>query len=339
MNIFYFYLIMDIVVAIGLFLFVLGIIKLRKVRQEQINNAKLKKEKQQLEDYLTNQGFIKVKLDKEIQKCIEHKQYLENLISDSNQKYQSTVASLNDLRRQSDGFYEQQKKVIQNRLNDFKQITSKAADNYVDQMQQRYLAADAAYTEKLASLKEQYETTAASLENLKETRKAAYEAILKQQEVKNNKQNYCLLPSSIDLDDIHTLEKIKTTLHHPRILSMLIWQTYWQPIAKKQFPIILQDKTKMGIYKITNLQTDQCYIGQAVDVYKRWNQHCKAGLGIDTPVGNKLYKAIQEYGLQNFAFELIIQCSQEDLNEKERYFIELYQSDLYGYNGQAGNKK
>lgn len=339
MNIFYFYLIMDIVVAIGLFLFVLGIIKLRKVRQEQINNAKLKKEKQQLEDYLTNQGFVKIKLDKEIQKCVEHKQYLEDLISDSNQKYQGIVASLNDLRKQSDGFYEQQKKVIQNRLEDFKQITSKAANNYVDQMQQRYLAADAAYTEKLTSLKEQYETAAASLENLKETRKAAYEAILKQQEVKNNKQNYCLLPSSIDLDDIHTLEKIKTTLHHPRILSMLIWQTYWQPIAKKQFPIILQDKTKMGIYKITNLKTDQCYIGQAVDVYKRWNQHCKAGLGIDTPVGNKLYKAIQEYGLQNFAFELIIQCSQEDLNEKERYFIELYQSDLYGYNGQAGNRK
>ena len=78
---------------------------------------------------------------------------------------------------------------------------------------------------------------------------------------------------------------------------MLIWQTYFQPLAKKQFPIILQDKTRMGIYKITNLKTDECYIGQAVDIYKRWCDHCKAGLGIDTPVNNKLYKAIQEYGL------------------------------------------
>ena len=52
---------------------------------------------------------------------------------------------------------------------------------------------------------------------------------------------------------------------------MLIWQTYWQPIAKKQFPIIIQSKTKTGIYKITNLQTNQCYIGQAIDIYKRWN--------------------------------------------------------------------
>jgi len=52
---------------------------------------------------------------------------------------------------------------------------------------------------------------------------------------------------------------------------MLIWQTYWQPLAKVKFPIILKDKTKMGIYKITNSQTGECYIGQAVDIYKRWN--------------------------------------------------------------------
>ena len=119
---------------------------------------------------------------------------------------------------------------------------------------------------------------------------------------------------------------------------MLIWQTFWQPIAKEKFPIILQDRTKMGIYKITNLQTDQCYIGQSVDIYKRFCDHCKAGLGIDTPVGNKLYKAMQEYGLQNFSFELLCECSKQELDEKEKYFIQLYQADLYGYNGTKGNK-
>ena len=120
---------------------------------------------------------------------------------------------------------------------------------------------------------------------------------------------------------------------------MLIWQTFWQPLAKQRFPIILQAKTKIGIYKITNIRTEECYIGQSLDIYKRWCQHCKAGLGIDTPVGNKLYKAIQKDGLQNFTFELIIECSKEQLNEKEKYFIELYQSDTYGYNGTGGNKK
>ena len=55
-------------------------------------------------------------------------------------------------------------------------------------------------------------------------------------------------------------------LAKPRILSMLIWQTYWQPLAKKQFPLILQDKTKCGIYKITNQLTDESYIGQSVNI-------------------------------------------------------------------------
>ena len=79
---------------------------------------------------------------------------------------------------------------------------------------------------------------------------------------------------------------------------MLIWQTYWQPLAKKQFPLILKStEIKTGIYKITNLSTGDCYIGQAIDINKRWKEHCKCGLGIDTPLGNKLYKAMMDYGL------------------------------------------
>ena len=97
---------------------------------------------------------------------------------------------------------------------------------------------------------------------------------------------------------------------------MLIWQTYWQPLAKAQFPIILGSSTpKTGIYKITNIVTQECYIGQAVDIDKRWKEHCKMGLGIDTPPGNKLYKAISEYGLQNFSFEVLEECEKQNLNQ------------------------
>ena len=39
------------------------------------------------------------------------------------------------------------------------------------------------------------------------------------------------------------------------------------------------------------------------------------GLGIDTPPGNKLYKAISEYGLQNFSFEVLEECEKQNLNQ------------------------
>lgn len=218
------------------------------------------------------------------------------------------------------------------------EIANEAYSNYVKILETSYKDREQQYDINIARLKEDIRLTQQELTKLKETRAAAHEALLKEQEIKENKDNYKLSPSQADLADARRLEIVKRELNKPRILSMLIWQTYWQPLAKKQFPLILQDKTKCGIYKITNLITDECYIGQAVDIYKRWNEHCKCGLGIDTPPGNKLYKAIQEYGLENFTFELLTECSVSELNEKEKYFIELYQSNTFGYNGTGGNR-
>ena len=220
-----------------------------------------------------------------------------------------------------------------------KQISELAFNDYIDNLDNRYNQVEKEFDYKIDSLREQLSDVTLELDKMKKTRAAAHEALLKEQEVKDNKNNYRLLPSQADLADARRLELVKRELNKPRILSMLVWQTYWQPIAKKQFPLILQDKTKCGIYKITNLITDECYIGQSNDIYRRWSDHCKCGLGIDTPVGNKLYKAIQEYGLENFTFELLIECSQDELNEKEKYFIELYQADTFGYNSTKGNIK
>ena len=217
-------------------------------------------------------------------------------------------------------------------------IAKDAYSKYVETLEERYNTIEKEFDERVACLKTNLTSVQNELDKLKATQAAAHEALLKEQEVKENKDNYRLLPSQADLADARRLEIVKRELNKPRIVCMLIWQTYWQPIAKKQFPIILQSKTKTGIYKITNIITDECYIGQAVDVYKRWNEHCKCGLGIDTPPGNKLYKAMQEYGLDNFTFELLEECSNSELNEKEKYFIELYQSNVYGYNSTGGNK-
>lgn len=316
-----------------------------QIKNKKIDLVKQQEKKKQLEqkidalhyqlddeqkDFQVLSGLLRDK-----QKDIDN---VNKIIQQKEQQYTSLLVKIDDLKEQSNKYYSQEKAIVEEQLNEFKKLSSQAANNYFAGLQEAYAHADAAHAEKIARLKDEQTEAAAALNTLKETRKAAYEAILKEKEIKENKDNYRLLPSSQDLQDIYALEHIKKSLHKPRILSMLIWQTYFQPIAKKQFPIILQDKTKMGIYKITNIKTDESYIGQSVDIYKRWSDHCKAGLGIDTPVGNKLYKAMLEQGLENFTFELLCECSKEQLDEKERYFIELYQADLYGYNGTKGNK-
>ena len=236
--------------------------------------------------------------------------------------------------------YNFEEQSIQTRLKNYEEIKRKSIDQQLQFHQAECKAQKIKCEQELATLRQEVQAAAASLQTLKQTRKAAYQALLRQKEMEDKKDDYRLLPSQVDLSDIKKLQKVKLELAKPRILSMLIWQTYWQPLAKTKFPIILKDKTKMGIYKITNIETNECYIGQAVDIYKRWNQHCKAGLGIDTPPGNKLYKAMMNYGLQNFTFEILLECNRDELNEKEKYFISLYQADTYGYNGNIGvNKK
>ena len=321
--------------------------KARKVdlEQQQKKKKQLEQNIDALNQQLNDQDKDLEVLNKLIQEQQSKLEGIKRFVQDQQDignnlylKNSKLLAKVQDFEQKTNNLFNQQKETVEKRLEDFKTASSLAAEKYFDNLQEAYKHADAAHIQKMTRLKEEQDSAAADLNNLKETRKAAYEAILKQKQVKENRDNYRLKPSDVDLYDIRSLKHLSKTFHKPRVISMLIWQYYFQPIAKKQFPVILQGKTKTGIYKITNLYTDQSYIGQSVDVYKRWTDHCKAGLGIDTPVGNRLYQKMGSDGLQNFTFELLCQCSKEELDEKERYFIELYQADLYGYNGTKGNK-
>ena len=177
------------------------------------------------------------------------------------------------------------------------------------------------------------------LDNIRSTRAAAIQAQIKEREIKDQLSFYCLQPTENELDDIKALERVKPNLHQPRILCMLIWSTYFQKPMTALCNNVLGTAIVCGIYKITNQETGECYIGQAVDIAKRWKDHAKCGLGIDTPANNKLYKAIQEYGIWNFSWELLEKCNKEQLNEKEYFYIDLYDSKNYGYNSSSGIKK
>ena len=174
------------------------------------------------------------------------------------------------------------------------------------------------------------------LQSLKNTKIAAIAAAQKEKEIQDNKEDYCLVLPIEYSNDVKILRGVAKQIAKPRSILMAIWQAYYAPLAKKKFPQILGKTDVCGIYKITNQETGECYIGQAVDIRRRWMDHCKAGLGIDTPQGNQLYAAMQEYGLDVFSFELLLECESKELNEKEKYFIELYNSNAIGYNMNKG---
>ena len=88
----------------------------------------------------------------------------------------------------------------------------------------------------------------------------------------------------------------------------------------------------MWIYKITNIQNNKVYIGQTIRPMKdRLNRHINDALHniLDTHFA----RAIRKYGKESFIIEEIdVASSQEELNQKERYWINYYNSVKDGYN-------
>lgn len=92
-----------------------------------------------------------------------------------------------------------------------------------------------------------------------------------------------------------------------------------------------------GIYKITNIVTNKKYIGQSINIKRRWREEKTAAFSSkDLEYNSVLSKAIRKYGLNNFKFEVIEECEKEKLNERERYWIQYYNSYLKGYNCNLG---
>ena len=242
------------------------------------------------------------------------------------------------------------KEAASDALNSQQEISQKAFENYCEILSKQYDEKTAEYDNLTAKLDEAYsdiqnkiiadiDAQNSELEKIRATRAALIEAQIKEKEIQENKDFYRLIPTENDKDDIHRLERVKKDLHNPRILSMLIWQTFFQKNMTSLCNNVLGTKTVTGIYKITNLNNNMCYIGQAVDIASRWKEHAKCGLGIDTPAGNKLYAAMKSDGIWNFSWELLEKCDRVDLDEKEKYYISLYQSYEFGYNSNKGNSK
>lgn len=227
-------------------------------------------------------------------------------------------------------------------IDDIEKDAERIYENKITQLEKEYRQKITELSKREKEVLNQYaadrQREKAQLESLKATKAAAIEAARKEKLINRKQEDFCLRIPIEEQNDVSILKSVRNRITKPRAVSMVIWSQYYQPVAKKIFPQILGSEDKCGIYKITNQETGECYIGQAKDVRKRWNEHAKCGLSIDTPQGNKLYKAMQEYGLEHFSFELLEECPAEELNEKERYFISLYSADTLGYNSQKGNK-
>lgn len=217
-----------IIIALVLVLIVVIFLYLQESKKNltiENNNDIIKQERIELEEQIQANRRTIDAMDKEYQ-------YKKSLIQDANEKAQSEynlkVTAL-------DKDYAAKKEALQY---DFEQ--------------------------QQASVQEQMEEITQELDTMRRMKASTTEAFQKEEALKNDVDKFRLNVSDVDLKDIELLRSIQFKLNKPRILCMLIWQTFYAPLAKKKFPVILGKGEVSGIYKITNIKNEKCYIGQAV---------------------------------------------------------------------------
>ena len=92
---------------------------------------------------------------------------------------------------------------------------------------------------------------------------------------------------------------------------------------------------KSGIYKIENTINKKHYIGQSEDLENRIKEH-KYLMSKLKENNKKLNNDITKYGIDNFEIHIIEFCKAEELDEKEKKYIKLYNSIETGYNTRIG---
>ena len=189
---------------------------------------------------------------------------------------------------------------------------------------------------KAAEMSEQLSTLTESINEYSAKQAAINEAILRQRALEEQQDFYrvCLGPEAAN--DVEILNAARRNLKKPEIIDKIIYDNYIGKPVLEMIKRVLQNTTCSGIYKITCLKTGEIYIGKSTDVKSRWQQHCKSAFNCGTIAHSLLHTKMKQYGIEQFTFELVEQVPKDQLSEREKFYINFYQTKETGLNERNG---
>ena len=143
------------------------------------------------------------------------------------------------------------------------------------------------------------------------------------------------LPEEYREDIEFLLTAVAAKVQHPDIISKLVWAEYVKPYLDDTFKRI-EIKAEPGIYKLTNLDSGKAYIGKSTDIKKRIADHFKSAIGIKSIADQVVHHEILKTGFWNWSIEVLTYCDKDKLSELEKYYIEFFDTQTFGYNRNAG---
>ena len=317
-------------------------------------------------------GFLGYKLNKKQKLDTEQKQKLLDEVQDLRQQKYCISVDLKDAkeRREYEEYkLEECKKDLQAALDTYNDVVNnkmKEVDDIVEDTTKRRLEQLKEVCEEAKSkydlqLKEYEEKRLKQTEDIKnscieaenqyfeecnkirtdtEYMRQQYEALLEpiKQYLKDKQEKYFYtiqLPEEFQDDIEFLLTTVAAKVQHPDIISKLVWAEYVKPNLDNTFKRI-EIKAEPGIYKLTSLENGMAYIGKSTDVKKRIADHFKSSIGIKSIADQAVHHAILKEGFWNWSIEIITYADKDKLNELEKYYIEFFKTQEFGYNKNCG---
>ena len=95
-----------------------------------------------------------------------------------------------------------------------------------------------------------------------------------------------------------------------------------------------EQEKSIGVYVIKNIVTNKLYIGSTISGFrKRILEHIYELLK-NKHHSNYLQNSFNKYGIENFEFSILEECTRESIIEREQYYLDKYKTYIrkYGYN-------
>lgn len=192
------------------------------------------------------------------------------------------------------------------------------------------------FTVKRDEIAKELYDVASELEEYQQKRDAINQEILRNRALKEKTDFYRIILTPESLEDIKIIKGIREKLHKQEILDKMLYDNYISKSVKEMCKRVLEGEDPSGIYKITNISTQEIYIGKSTSVATRWTNHVKAACGLGGVADSQFQRALKQYGIENWTFELLEKCPKEKLTEREKYYIVFYDTINYGYNQRIG---
>jgi len=317
---------------IGILIICLIVISNRKIQEEHDLKLQVERLRYQKDDLVKDIGEQRKLIEEYTDKIVElqnkYRQELNKKTEDLNLYFENQKTL-----RQSelDSDFERQKRERQETLDlNMRQMTRQA--------QEQVNKAEIEAKNEIERWKKAEQDIAAVV-TLQEERYEALLAPLQQYEKEQQERLFYTIqvPDEYKEDINFLVTTVSQKVQHPDVINKLVWAEYVKPYIDETFKRVnIEDKP--GIYKITNIKNGKSYIGKSTNVKKRLTDHFKSSIGIKTIADQAVHHEIWKTGFWNWTIEVIIYCDKEQLNELEKYYINFFKTNTYGYNKTGGGE-